>query len=135
MKLMKWYFIYTYPATYGGLHGMYDYDLVGCSDFQEACDVGHEMACETVERYLRADEILSQEEFMDLYYESEEWDDQYETEYWDAVAEAIEDEACFDIYLLDDEYTYEDYLNWQKKNLEPEDFIKRYCRQITQIDI
>lgn len=86
-------------------------------------------------RYLRADEILSQEKFMDLYYESEEWDDQYETEYWDAVAEAIEDEACFDVYLLDDEYTYEDYLNWQKENMEPEDFIKRYCHQITEIDI
>lgn len=131
---MNWYFIYTYPASYGGYHGMYEYNLIGCTDYQEACEVAHEMACETVDRYLRADEILSQEEFMDLYCESEEWDDEYETEYWDAVAEAIEDEADFEIYLLKDGYTFEDYRNWQKENMEPEDFIKRYCRRLTDED-
>lgn len=129
--IRKNWFIYAYPERYGGLHGMYNYDVVWDISEQEACDWGYEMAYETVESYLRADEVYSTEDFMDDYYNGEEWNDCYEQEYWDAYAEVMEEECAYEIFPLKDDVTEQDWYNWQKENMGPEDFINRYCRQLT----
>lgn len=125
-----YYFIYAYPDMYGGRHGMYNSELVECNDFEEACECGYELAYETVESYLRADEIYSQEDFMKDFYDDAEWNDSYNEEYWDAFDEVMQDQCGYEIYTLKDGVTKEDYDNWLKENMPPEDFIKRYCKPI-----
>lgn len=51
MNEKKNWFIYAYPATYGGLHGMYNYEIAFNMSYEEACNWGSELAYETVESY------------------------------------------------------------------------------------
>ena len=134
MKKTNNWFIYAYPEMYGGLHGMYNYDIAFDLSYEEVCNWGAELAYETAESFLRADEIYSQEEFMEDNYDGEEWDERYREEYWDAFDEMMQDAGSFEVYPLKDEVTEEDFHNWEKENMEPHDFIRRYCRQLTDED-
>ena len=129
MNERKNWFIYAYPATYGGLHGMYNYEIAFNMSYEEACNWGSELAYETVESYLRADEIYSTEDFMEEFYDGAEWDEQYRDEYWDSFEEVMQDECAFEVWPLKDGVTEADYYKWQKENQEPHDFIQRYCCQ------
>ena len=128
------YFIYAYPEMYGGLHGMYNYDLTDDTTYEAACDWGQELAMETVESFLRAEEIYSKEDFMNDYYDNEEYDDRYEEAYWDALDEVMQEAGDYEIWPLKDGVTEDDYNKWQKENMEPQDFIERYCRKLTDED-
>ena len=48
---MKRYLIYADETEYGGLHGMYDWDIVQCNDEEEAQEIGHEMSERVIESY------------------------------------------------------------------------------------
>lgn len=128
------YFIYAYPEMYGGLHGMYNYELTDDTTYDVACDWGHELAYETVESYLRADEIYSTEDYMNDYYDGEEYDERYHEGYWDAFEEVMQEQCAYEVWPLKDGVTEEDYIKWQKENMEPRDFIERYCRELTEED-
>lgn len=130
----KNWFIYAYPEMYGGLHGMYNYEVVFNASYKEVCEWGFELAGETVDSYLRADEIYSMEEYMEEFHNGEEWDEQYREDYWDAFNEMRDEQCSYYVYPLKDNVTEQDYQNWQKKNLAPDDFIKHYCRQLTEED-
>lgn len=132
--MSKLYFIYAYPETYGGLHGMYRYELAECDSYQEACEWGFELAAETVDSYLSVDQIYSTEDYMNDYYNGAEWDERYREDYWDIFNEVREEECSYNIYPLKDGVTEEDFHNWEKENMGPEDFIHRYCRQLTEED-
>ncbi len=128
------YFIYAYPEMYGGRHGMYNYELTDDISYQSACDWAYDLAYETVESYLRADEIYSTEEFMEEFYDGEEWDESYREEYWNVFDEVMQEQCSFELWPLKDGVTEEDYHKWQKENMEPYDFINRFCRQLTEKD-
>ena len=44
-------YIFAYEDSYGGLHGMYDADVVEVQDMEEANEYGYEMALGVVESY------------------------------------------------------------------------------------
>ena len=44
-------YIFAYETSYGGLHGMYDADVVEVQDMEEADEYGYEMALGVVESY------------------------------------------------------------------------------------
>ena len=56
-------YIFACEASYGGLHGMYDEDVVEVRDMEEANEYGYEMAEGVVESYdcFNEDEDIEQE--------------------------------------------------------------------------
>ena len=44
-------YIFAYEGSYGGLHGIYDADVVEVQDMKEADEYGYEMALGVVESY------------------------------------------------------------------------------------
>ena len=44
-------YIFACEGSYGGLHGMYDEDIVEVQDMEEANEYGYEMALSVVESY------------------------------------------------------------------------------------
>ena len=49
-------YIFAYEGSYGGLHGMYDEDVVEVRDMEEANEYGYGMAAGVVESYDRFDD-------------------------------------------------------------------------------
>ena len=56
-------YIFACEGSYGGLHGMYNEDVVEIKDMKEANDYGYEMALDVVESYdcFDEDEDIEQE--------------------------------------------------------------------------
>ena len=54
-------YIFACEGSYGGLHGMYDEDVVEVRDMEEANEYGYEMAEGVVESYDCFDEVVEEE--------------------------------------------------------------------------
>ena len=54
-------YIFAYEGSYGGLHGMYDEDIVEVQDMEEADEYGYEMAQGVAESYDYEYEDIEQE--------------------------------------------------------------------------
>ena len=54
-------YIFACEASYGGLHGMYDEDVVEVRDMEEANEYGYAMAAGVVESYDCFDEVVEEE--------------------------------------------------------------------------
>ena len=54
-------YIFACEASYGGLHGMYDEDVVEVRDMEEANEYGYGMAESVVESYDCFDEVVEEE--------------------------------------------------------------------------
>ena len=54
-------YIFACEGSYGGLHGMYDEDIVEVQDMEEADEYGYEMAQDVAESYDYEDEDIEQE--------------------------------------------------------------------------
>ena len=54
-------YIFACESSYGGLHGMYDEDVVEVRDMEEANEYGYEMAEGVVESYNCFDEVVEEE--------------------------------------------------------------------------
>lgn len=126
----RW-FVYAYPAMYGGLHGMWDYEIVDNVSYEGACEDGYEIALQVIESYMRPeDQIYSRDEFLQDYY-YDEWKDEYEDEYYNALDEAISEEAAYEVWHIRDDISDEVINKWEKNNIgDPKDFIKQYCEPV-----
>ena len=54
-------YIFACEASYGGLHGIYDEDVVEVQDIEEANEYGYAMAAGVVESYDCFDEVFEEE--------------------------------------------------------------------------
>ena len=54
-------YIFACESSYGGLHGMYDEDVVEVKDMEEANEYGYAMAAGVVESYDCFDEVFEEE--------------------------------------------------------------------------
>ena len=54
-------YIFACEASYGGLHGMYDEDVVEVRNMEEANEYGYGMAEDVVESYDCFDEVVEEE--------------------------------------------------------------------------
>ena len=116
------YFIYAYPASYGGLHGMYNFLAVADSTKSEAEEIGYEMAREVIDSYHLVDELYSYDDYVE---ECEEIDDTpTEGAYWDRVEDILDDECACEIYILKDGVDV-DFIN--QLGEDPTSIIDTYC--------
>ena len=129
-----YYFIYAKEGMYEGLHGIYDYGLYDASSYEDACNTAEEMSRDVIDSYVRPEDVYyTQEDFCEEQ-GYDEWDESYWGEYYDALDEITSGYISYEVYPLKNGVTEADYEAWQKENLEPEDFIRRYCRQLTEED-
>ena len=54
-------YIFACESSYGGLHGMYNEDVVEVQNIEEADEYGYEMAAGVVESYNCFDEVFEEE--------------------------------------------------------------------------
>ena len=54
-------YIFACEGSYGGLHGMYNEDVVEVQNIEEADEYGYEMAQDVVESYDCFDEVVEEE--------------------------------------------------------------------------
>ena len=90
-------YIFACEASYGGLHGMYEEDVVEVRDMEEADDYGYEMAMNVIESY-------------DCFDEEED----------------IEPELEWDIYKIKEGISA-DEARAVLGSYEEEDFVAEYC--------
>ena len=129
-----YYFIYAKEGMYEGLHGIYDYTLYDAASYEDACDTAEGMSRDVIDSYVRPEDVYyTQEDFCEEQ-GYDEWDESYWGEYYDMLDEIISGYISYEVYPLKDGVTEADYKAWQKENLEPEDFIRRYCRELTEED-
>ena len=129
------YFIYAKEGLYEGLHGIYDYGLYNCDSYKYACSIGAELSREVMDSHIHPeDSYYTPEDYCeDNGYDK--WRDEYEDDYWEVLDEVCEDNVSYTVYELKEGVTEEDYREWQKENMPPEDFIHRYCRQLAENNI
>ena len=74
-------YIFACEASYGGLHGMYDEDVVEVRDMEEANEYGYEMALGVVESYGCFDDEEDIQSYQYRIYENSYYEEISETEY------------------------------------------------------
>lgn len=120
------YFVYAYPQSYGGLHGMYDYAIIENCSYEAACNYGYELSLEVMDSYGLLDEMYSESDYREEYEVPEDreidWDNLYEIQ-----NELAAEEASYEVYLVrpevDDETIY-------SSNEDPRDIVRKYCLPI-----
>lgn len=123
MESMTKWFIYAYPASYGGLHGMYDWEIVENISKKEAEEEGFALAHEVIENYQIFDENFWVSDYRNECNIPEDqdinWDD-----FYDYMEPMIVEECAYEVYELKPTVNIEDVYH---DNLEPKELIKKYC--------
>lgn len=124
---MEQYFIYAYEARYGGYYGIYSYELIYCVDEDEANDIGRDLSRDVIESYINPeDEYYSREDYVEMS-GLDSWDDSYEQDYYEALDEEIESYIEYEVYLMKQPMSDEDFSQWEEEDGDPRDFIRQYC--------
>ena len=120
---MNRWFVYAYPTSYGGLHGMYDWEVITDISYSEACFEGMEMAREVIENY----RIFDKDDLMNQFlteYNMEEKDEINMDDFYDWMEPLIAEECSYEVYPLRPEVDIETVYH---DNDEPGNLIKKYC--------
>ena len=117
------FFIYAYPGIYGGLHGMYNWDVVECNSIEEAQQIGLEQAMEIFDSYDLDDEYYSRIDYL-TDHSLDHWDDSYEDDYYDILENCKVNDCEYEIYELKPNVDVNEVLHC---NLDPRSIIKKYC--------
>lgn len=119
---MEKYFIYAYPHMYGGLHGMYDWDIVE-GTYEDATYSAHELALQVIDDFGLYEQLYSEDEYRvdnDIPDDEEiDWDD-----YHKSMEDLIEEEASFEVYKIKDGVNIEEI---RQCNDDPHTIIEKYC--------
>lgn len=115
---MNRYAIFAYDNLYGGLHGMFEIDVIECENDAEADSIGEEMSREVIEEYPTIRYDLEAE--LDKDYDDDDWND------------AIDEDIAYSIGRVKKEYDNLslDELNDIFAEGDYEDFIDKYCDRI-----
>ena len=122
------YFVYAYPALYGGRYGMYDWTIYD-GEYANACEEGFSLCCEVLDRYGIADEIYSEEDYRneyDIKGNRELTLNEY-NEFNQIQTELIGNEIYYIVLPLKADVDEEEI--WHC-NDDPKDIIKKYCEGI-----
>lgn len=120
--MKKNWFIYAYPETYGGLHGMYDYVAIENCLEEDAIETGSEMPYEVFESYGLENELYPYSDYEQECLEV--GDTPTEEEYWNRIADLMDDECAYEIYILKDNVDV-NFIN--SLHEDPREIIKQYC--------
>lgn len=122
------YLIYAAEQHYGGLHGMYDIDIIEADCEREADEYGKEMSYNVMNSYSgiidtmweEADEAATTEGYDE---EGPERDDYMQT----YVEQLQDDNLEWAVYKLSNEHTLNEYREMLKKNVYWEDIKDEYA--------
>lgn len=122
------YLIYAAEQHYGGLHGMYDVDIIEANSEHEADEYGEEMSYNVMNSYSgivdtmweEADEAATTEGYDE---EGPERDDYMQT----YVEELQNDNLEWSVYELSNEHTLNEYREMLKKDVYWEDIKNKYA--------
>lgn len=117
-------FILATEGIYGGLHGIYDFDVVDVESFDEADEIGREMSYGLIESYGNIMESLENEIDPDLEENSKEWED--------ALVDVIESDLEWTVYQIDESKAHgvQDWVictTYTGDLDELDEFVKRWC--------
>ena len=122
------YLIYAAEQQYGGLHGMYDIDIIEAESEHEADQYGEEMSYNVMNSYSgiidamweEADEAAAIEGYNEEGYERDDYMQTY-------VEQLQEDNLEWMVYELSNEHTLDEYREMLEKNVYWEDIKDKYA--------
>lgn len=117
------FLIYAYPHSYGGNHGMYDWEIVENYSYAEACIEGMELAREVIENYNIFDEDTWVEEYKRDCEIPEDADINWDY-YFDWLDPLITEECEYEVYPLKDDADVEQIYHDTR---EIKEIIHDYC--------
>ena len=114
-------FIFATECIYGGLHGVYDFDIVDVESLKEADEIGREMSYGLVDSYGDIMEYLENEIDPDIEENSKEWED--------ALNDVIESDLEWTVYQIDESKAHgiQDWVICATYTGELDEFVKRWC--------
>ena len=118
------FFVYAYENMYGGLHGMYTFDIIHADSIEEANNYGKEMSYDVIQTYGSIMESLEGEIDPDIEENSEEWEE--------ALEEAIGCDTAWIVYQIDESKAHgiQDWVicsTYTGDLDELDEFVKRWC--------
>ena len=124
---MAIYLIYACEEMYNGLHGMNNVTITESDDLKSVLWEAEEMSREVMDSYNEIAETLldnarEQAESLGIYDESD-------PEFENILEQEYDDNICYYIYELNNEYT-EDQYNDMLEELDAEEIIERYGKLI-----
>ena len=121
---MAIYLIYACEQSYGGLHGMYDWDIRECDSKQEAETLGEYMSHEVMETYSCIMDSLYEQ--ANEYIENDTIDENERNDLFDEyLDDLIEENIAYKIYELDPSYS-ENYYRDLMESMDWEEIVERY---------
>ena len=114
---MKTYLIIGYDANYGPNHGMYDWDIKECIDYDEAVGFGIELALRVIESYSSIMESIENDVWEQMREEGITSDDpDYDDIYEDRIADALNEAIEYQIYELRPDFDYSELedMDWKE---------------------
>jgi len=103
---MAVYLIYACETTYEGAHGMNNWCVEECRDFDDACEVGRQMSYEVIDSYGSLSEECYEEARENAENDGIDFDSPEADEY---IAEVYDEHVSYYVYKLKDTHTFEEY--------------------------
>ena len=121
---MKTYLIYANETEYGGLHGMYDWDIIQCEDEEEIQEIGHEMSERVIESYESLLDEIEEDTRIRLSEEGINPDDlDYDERYNDWYDCILNEHIQYEYWELDPSIEYHEIID---QNTDWEDIRDKY---------
>lgn len=121
---MAIYLIYACEQNYGGLHGMYDWDIRECNSKQKAEELGEYMSHEVMETYSCIMDSLYEQ--ANEYIERDTIDENEYQDLFDSyLDDLIEENVEYQLYELDPHYSEEEYRKLTE-SMDWEEIVERY---------
>ena len=121
---MAIYLIYACEQSYGGLHGMYDWDIRECNSKQKAEELGEYMSHEVMETYSCIMDSLYEQ--ANEYIEHDTIDENEYQDLFDSyLDDLIEENVEYQLYELDSHYSEEEYRKLTE-SMDWEEIVERY---------
>lgn len=125
---MAIYLVYACEQSYGGLHGMYNCDVIEADSEEEADEYGEEMSYDVMESYSSVIDTMYEEAYDAAQTECIEEDTE---EYEDYVGTYVEDLMAnnldWSVYELSSEHTVDEYREMLRNNKTWEDLRDKYA--------
>ena len=121
---MKTYLIYANETEYGGLHGIYDWDIIQCEDEEEIQEIGHEMSERVIESYESLLDEIEEDTRIRLSEEGINPDDlDYDERYNDWYDCILNEHIQYEYWELDPSIEYHEIID---QNTDWEDIRDKY---------
>lgn len=122
---MAIYLIYACETSYDGAHGMNNWCVEECNDFDEACEIGRQMSYEVINSYQSLSDECLEEARENAENDGIDFDSPEADVY---IAEVYDEHVNYYVYKLSDNYTYDEYHD-MSENMDFEEMRDRFVEE------